>query len=112
LSGYDSKINRFQKKRYFAYQHVKVELGAGAEDTAVLQSAGAVSKLLQTTCLYASEVREPEYRTPLMNSIGDDFAWLVSDAVSSAFSRVMPSVPVEQVSIFALSMEWAAMVSF
>jgi hypothetical protein len=77
------KISGPNKKNGYPHPPVVLVLvlGAGVEDTTVLHSAGAVSKLLQTACLYASDVREPEYRTPLINSIGDDFAWLLSDAV-------------------------------
>ena len=47
-----------------------------------------------------------------MNSIGEAVAWSFADAVSSTLIRSSPSVPCEQVSIFALSRERAAVVFF
>jgi hypothetical protein len=98
-------------KKKVGYQQFP-EAEADEEDTTVLHSAGTVSNALQIPCLYASGVRAPEYRTPLMNSIGETLAWSLPAAASSAFSRVMPSEPSAQVSIFALSMESAAVVFF
>ncbi len=50
------------------------ELVADADESVVLHSAGAVSKLLQIACLYASGVLAPEYSTPLMMRVGEALA--------------------------------------
>jgi hypothetical protein len=85
---------------------------ADADDSTVLHSAGTVSKLLQIDCLYPSGVRAPLYSTPLIISVGEEYALSFSDAVSSALSRARPSAPWAQVSIFALSMARAEAVFF